>query len=196
MSGDQGWDGRETLDDMLMQQVADGSRMAFEALARRHMRRALAVAQGVVGNPNDADEIAQEAFMRVWQFAERWTPGRARFTTWLHKIVLNLSLDRRRRPQWLAIEAAGELADDGAVPATETISRKEHQAAIVRALEAIPPRQRAAITLFYFEGLSGKAAAEGMGISIAAFEQLLLRARRAVKAELAAVGFQADEVMP
>jgi RNA polymerase sigma-70 factor (ECF subfamily) len=195
MSGDQGWDGRETLDDMLMQQVADGSRTAFEALARRHMRRALAVAQGVVGNPNDADEIAQEAFMRVWQFADRWTPGRARFTTWLHKIVLNLSLDRRRKPQWVAIEAAGEIADDGARPATETIARKEHQAAIGRALEAIPPRQRAAITLFYFEGLSGKAAAQGMGISIAAFEQLLLRARRAVKAELAAVGFQADEVM-
>lgn len=196
MSGDQGWDGRETLDDMLMQQVADGSRTAFEVLARRHMRRAIAVAQGVVGNPNDADEIAQEAFMRVWQYAERWTPGRARFTTWLHKIVLNLSLDRRRKPRWVAIEAAGELSDDDAVPATDAIARKEHQAAIARALAAIPPRQRAAITLFYFEGLAGKAAAEGMGISIAAFEQLLLRARRAIKAELAAVGFQADEVLP
>lgn len=195
MSGDQGWDGRETLDDMLMQQVADGSRAAFEVLARRHMRRALAIAQGVVGNPNDADEIAQEAFMRVWQHADRWTPGRARFTTWLHRIVLNLSLDRRRKPQWVAIEAAGELSDEGAVPATETIARKEHQTAIARALETIPPRQRAAITLFYFEGLSGKDAAEGMGISISAFEQLLLRARRAVKAELSAVGFHADEVL-
>ncbi len=196
MSGDQGWDGREALDDMLMQQVACGSRSAFEILARRHLRRALAVAQGVVGNPNDADEIAQEAFMRVWQYADRWTPGRARFTTWLYKIVLNLSLDRRRKPQWVAIEAAGDLSDDNAAPATDTIARKEHQAAIARALEAIPPRQRAAISLFYFEGLTGKAAAEGMGISIAAFEQLLLRARRAIKAELAAVGFQADEVLP
>ncbi|HXP97855.1 MAG TPA: RNA polymerase sigma factor [Telmatospirillum sp.] len=195
MSGDQGWDGRETLDDMLMRQVADGDGAAFEVLARRHLRRALAVAQGVVGNPNDADEIAQEAFMRVWQYADRWTPGRARFSTWLHKIVVNLSLDRRRKPQWVAIEAAGELVDDGARPASDVIARKEHQLAVARALEDIPARQRAAITLFYFEGLSGKDAAEGMGISVAAFEQLLLRARRAVKAELAAVGFLADEVL-
>jgi RNA polymerase sigma-70 factor (ECF subfamily) len=195
MSGDQGWDGRETLDDLLMRKVADGDRAAFEALARRHMRRAIAIAQGVVGNPNDADEIAQEAFMRVWQFGDRWTPGRARFTTWLHKIVLNLSLDRRRKPQWVAIEAAGELRDDDSRSATDVIVGKEHRETVARALEAIPPRQRAAIALFYFEGLSGKAAAEGMGISVAAFEQLLLRARRAVKAELAAIGFLADEVL-
>jgi RNA polymerase sigma-70 factor (ECF subfamily) len=194
MSGVQGWDGRETLDDTLMQQVADGSREAFEVLTRRHMRRALAVAQGVVGNPNDADEIAQEAFMRVWQYADRWMPGRARFTTWLHKIVLNLSIDRRRKPQWVAIEAAGELPDDNAFPATDLIARKEHQTAVFRALEKIPLRQRAALTLFYFQGLTGKEAAEGLGISLAAFEQLLLRARRAVKAELSAVGFHADEV--
>lgn len=195
MSGDQGWDGREALDDMLMSQVAEGSRSAFETLARRHLRRALAIAQGVVGNPNDADEIAQEAFMRVWQYADRWSPGRARFTTWLHKIVINLSLDRRRKPQWVAIEAAGDLFDDD-IPASDAIARKEHQAAVARALDAIPARQRAAITLFYFEGLSGRDAAEGMGISVSAFEQLLLRARRAVRAELASVGFRADEVSP
>jgi RNA polymerase sigma-70 factor (ECF subfamily) len=195
MSGDQGWDGRETLDDMLMRQVADGDGAAFEILARRHLRRALAVAQGVVGNPNDADEIAQEAFMRVWQYADRWTPGRARFSTWLHKIVVNLSLDRRRKPQWVAIEAAGELVDGDANHATDVIAGKEHQQAVARALEGIPARQRAAITLFYFEGLSGKDAAEGMGISVAAFEQLLLRARRAIKAELVAAGFLADEVL-
>jgi RNA polymerase sigma-70 factor (ECF subfamily) len=195
MSGEQGWDGLETVDDMLMEQVAEGNAAAFEVLARRHLRRALAIAQGVVGNPNDADEIAQEAFMRVWQYADRWTPGRARFTTWLHRIVLNLSLDRRRKPQWVAMEAAGELSDDGVRPTIEMIAQKEHQRAVALALETIPPRQRAAITLFYFDGMSGKAAAEAMEISVSAFEQLLLRARRAVKSELAAVGIQADEVL-
>ncbi|MDR3440907.1 sigma-70 family RNA polymerase sigma factor [Telmatospirillum sp.] len=196
MSAELGWDGRETLDDVLMSQVADGNASAFEVLARRHMRRALAIAQGVVGNPSDADEIAQEAFMRVWEFAGRWTPGRAQFTTWLHRIVLNLSLDRRRKPQWVAFEAVGEVADDREPSATETVARRERESAIERAMRKIPPRQRAAISLFYFEGLSGKAASDALGISVAAFEQLLLRARRAIKAELATAGLDLQGGMP
>jgi RNA polymerase sigma-70 factor (ECF subfamily) len=193
MSGEQGWNGRDSLDDVLIEQVALGNASAFEVLARRHLRRALAIAQGVVGNPSDADEIAQEAFMRVWENAGRWTPGRARFTTWLHRIVLNLSLDRCRKPQWLPFDTVGEVADDQAPDAPEVIARKERGVAVANALQAIPPRQRAAVTLFYFEGLAGKAAAEALGISVAAFEQLLLRARRAIKAELLARGLDPKE---
>ena len=178
----------ESHDDTLMRRVAEGNAIAFETLVRRNMRRALAVAQGVTGNPNDADEIAQEAFMRVWQHAHRWDPGRARFSTWLYRIVVNLCLDRRRKPQMMPLDAAGELIDDGTETAPEQIARAQHQKAVALAMQGIPERQRAAITLFYFEGLSGHDAAQVMGIKIAAFEQLLLRARRAVKAELATAG--------
>ncbi|MTJ82794.1 MAG: RNA polymerase sigma factor [Telmatospirillum sp.] len=194
MSGEPGRDGGgETVDDVLIVQVAAGNAAAFEALARRHMRRVVAVAQGVVGNPSDADEIAQEAFMRVWEFADRWTPGRARFTTWLHRIVLNLAIDRCRKPQWIALDAAGEIADDRDPPAHDRLARRERRDAVELAMETIPPRQRAAVTLFYFEGLSGKAAAEALGISTAAFEQLLLRARRSIREELQAGGFDFQE---
>lgn len=188
MSGDEDWDSHEFVDDVLIQRVAAGDADAFAILVRRHMRRAMAVALGIMGNANDADEIAQEAFMRVWQFAHRWNPGRALFTTWLHRIVVNLCLDRRRKPQWLPIEAAGELADDRSETPPEKIAREQHRQAVDRAMGKIPERQRAALTLFYFQGLSGKEAAEAMGIKIAAFEQLLLRARRAIKAELATAG--------
>src|ERR1700679_914317 len=95
MAGDEG----KTQDDTLMQRVIEGNAIAFETLVRRNMRRALAIAQGVMGNANDADEVAQEAFLRVWQHAHRWKPGRALFTTWLHRIVLNLCIDRRRKMQ-------------------------------------------------------------------------------------------------
>lgn len=188
MSGEEGARPDETLDDALMRRVVEGNRIAFDTLVRRNMRRALAVAQGVIGNPSDADEIAQEAFMRVWQHAHRWNPGRALFTTWLHRIVLNLCLDRRRKPQWLSIDVVGDMAEEGVETAPEKISREEDRQAVARALERLPERHRAAIALFYFEGLSGKEAAEIMGIKVGAFEQLLLRARRAVKAELAGAG--------
>jgi RNA polymerase sigma-70 factor (ECF subfamily) len=195
MSRDVGLTGRDTLDDTLMRRVAEGNAIAFETLVRSHMRRALSVAQAIVGNESDADEIAQEAFMRVWLHAHRWDSGRARFTTWLHRIVVNLCLDRRRKPQWLPIEVIGEMPGD-VEPAPESIARDERRQAVTAALARIPVRQRAAITLFYFEGLSGKEAAEVMDLKVTAFEQLLLRARRAVKAELASVGLAEAEVLP
>lgn len=195
MSENAGSDGLAGRDDELMRRVAEGNPIAFETLVRRHMRRALAVAQGVTGNAHDADEIAQEAFMRIWLHANRWNSGRSRFTTWLHRIVLNLCLDRRRRPQWLPIEAAGEMVEEGE-PAPERIARREHQEAVARAMESIPDRQRAAIALFYFEGMSGKEAAAAMGIKVAAFEQLLLRARRAIKGELIQAGLSGEGALP
>ncbi len=184
MLGDEG-----TQDDTLMRRVAEGNTIAFDTLVRRNMRRALAVAQGVTGNASDADEIAQEAFMRVWQHAHRWNPGQARFSTWLYRIVLNLCLDRRRKPQWVPFDVVGDMADDGVEAAPEKIARDQHRHVIGRAMQGIPNRQRAAITLFYFEGFSGNEAAQIMNLKVPAFEQLLLRARRAVKAELATAGF-------
>jgi RNA polymerase sigma-70 factor (ECF subfamily) len=188
MSGDRGGDGEEN--DALMRRVAVGDRAAFESLVRRNLRRTLAIAQGVTGNAHDADEVVQEAFMRVWQHADRWRPEQARFTTWLYRIVVNLCLDRRRRPQWLPLDTVAELpavADS----APELIARDEHRRAVAAAMTRLSDRQRAAITLFYFEDLSGKEAAGVMGLKIAAFEQLLLRARRAVKAELGRAGLPA-----
>ena len=178
-------------DYALMRRVAAGDGAAFETLVRRSLRRTLAIAQGVTGNAHDADEVAQEAFMRVWQHADRWRPEQARFTTWLYRIVVNLCLDRRRRPQWLSLDTVGELPA-GTESAPERIARDEHRRAVAAAMARIPDRQRAAITLFYFEELSGKEAAEVMGLRVAAFEQLLLRARRAIKAELARAGLPAS----
>ncbi len=167
-----------------MTRVAQGNAVAFEMLVRRHMRRALAIAQGITGSGGDADEIAQEAFMRVWQHAGRWDAGRARFTTWLHRIVVNLSLDRRRRPALVPLEGAEELPEEGELP-PEAIARRQERLAVATAMTGIPDRQRAAVTLFYFEDFSGREAAGIMGISTGAFEQLLARARRAIKAALA-----------
>lgn len=178
-----GMDGTDS-DDALMARVAGGDGDAFARLAARHMRRAVALAQRMTGNPSDADEVAQEAFLRVWQHAARWEAGRAAFTTWLYRIVVNIAIDRGRRPGWSPLEDAGELADP-ALDAVAVIAERQTAALVNRALAALPDRQRAAVVLFHQEGMSLRQAAEVLGLSETAFASLLARARGALKSALA-----------
>lgn len=172
-------------DDALMARVAGGDAGAFDRLAARHMRRAVALAQRMTGNPSDADEIAQEAFLRVWQHATRWDAGRAAFTTWLYRIVVNLAIDRGRRPVWSPLDDAQELPDSSP-DALAQIAERQTAALVNRALDALPDRQRAAVVLFHQESLSLRQAAEILGLSETAFASLLARARTALKTALAA----------
>lgn len=180
-------------DDSLMQRVADGDHGAFELLMRRNMRRALGIAHGVLGNAGDADEIAQEAFMRVWQHAKRWDPDQAAFSTWFYRIVLNLCLDRKRKAQWVPLEDAPERPDESP-SAPELIASEQERQAVARALETLSERHRAAVSLFYFQGLSAKDSAQAMNLKPGAFGQLLLRARQAIKAELTRSGLFEETV--
>ena len=111
-------------DDALMRRAGSGDKAAFAVLVRRHLARAMAVAQRIVANRSDAEEIVQETFLRCWQKAPEWLPandrdagdaaGRAQIGTWLYRVLVNLCLDRRRRPRPVEIEAAAEVADDRA----------------------------------------------------------------------------------
>lgn len=171
-------------DDALMGRTAAGEIAAFEALAARHMRRAAALAQRLTGNASDADEIAQDAFLRVWQQAPRWDGRRARFTTWLYRIVVNLAIDRRRRaPPWRPLDEAGDPVDT-APDAVERIAERQTAERLEEALQHLPDRQRAAVVLFHQEGLTLRQAAEVMGIGETAFESLLARGRQSLRASL------------
>src|SRR5882762_6988628 len=97
-------------DHDLMARTALGDARAFQTLARRHGGRALALARRILGNDAVAEEIVQDAFLRVWTHAPRWRPEAA-FRTWLYRIVVNLCLNARRRPADLPLEAAGDVAD-------------------------------------------------------------------------------------
>src|ERR1700694_5835564 len=93
-------------DDDLMACAAQGDGRAFQALARRHAGGALRVARRILNSDALAEEIVQDAFLRVWVNAPRWRP-QAQFRTWLYRIVINLSLNRRRRAPFLPLEAGG-----------------------------------------------------------------------------------------
>jgi len=181
-------------DDALMRRAGSGDKAAFAVLVRRHLARATAVAQRIVANRSDAEEIVQETFLRCWQKAPEWLPandrdagdaaGRAQIGTWLYRVLVNLCLDRRRRPRPVEIEAAAEVADDRAngfdVRAASETSRR-----VAAAMAALPDRQRAALALCYFEGLGNIEAAAALEISVGALESLLVRGRRALKESLA-----------
>jgi RNA polymerase sigma-70 factor (ECF subfamily) len=184
-------------DDALMRRAGSGDKAAFAVLVRRHLARATAVAQRIVANRSDAEEIVQETFLRCWQKAPEWLPandrgdpawgdagGRAQIGTWLYRVLVNLCLDRRRRPRPVEIEAAAEIADDRAngfdIRAASETSRR-----VAAAMAALPDRQRAALALCYFEGLGNIEAAAALEISVGALESLLVRGRRALKESLA-----------
>jgi RNA polymerase sigma-70 factor, ECF subfamily len=167
-------------DETLMAKTASGDHRAFRLLVARHMGRAIRLAEAATGNTSDADDIAQEAFVRVWNRASSFDPGIARFTTWLYRIVVNLAIDRARRPRAEPIECVESVATDQPDALAEII-HSEEQNALDGSMSELPERQRAAIALFHFEGLSGREAAEAMDMTEKAFESLLIRARATLK---------------
>ena len=172
-------------DEALMARVAHGDEPAYRQLARRHLPVAVALARRILGNTADAEDVAQEALLRVWVHAPRWQPL-ALFRTWFRRVVVNLCLDRKRRVPWTDLDAAGELVDPGAGPA----SRSSVPNAIGwcrAAIAELPARQRAAIALTYGEGLSNAEVADALDTSVSAVETLLVRGKQNLRRALAKV---------
>jgi RNA polymerase sigma-70 factor, ECF subfamily len=167
-------------DEALMAAVSARQHHAFRILMGRHMPRAIRVAQRIVRDSGEADDIGQEAFLRVWSRAASFDPEIARFTTWLYRIVLNLAFDRTPRRQHSPIDEASDVRSDDPEPVERVIADEERRI-LEWAMADLPERQRAAIALFHMEGLSGEDAAHAMGLGAKAFESLLGRARAALK---------------
>ena len=169
-------------DQELMGRAGRGDQRAFRALARRHAGRAQGLARRILRNDALAEEIVQDALLRVWINAPRWRPEAA-FRTWLYRIVVNLSLNAKRRPADLPLAAADDVADP-APGADAQLEQRERDRRLAAAIDALPPRQRAAIVLTYQEGLANTEAAAVLDISVSGFEALLVRAKRALRTEL------------
>lgn len=175
-------------DDDLMLAAGAGDRAAFGRLVARHLQRMAAVAGRITSNRGDAEEIVQEAFLRAWLKAPTWRAqgeqGGAAFGTWLGRVVVNLCLDRKRRAVPAPLEAASEVAD----PSPDGFAmraRGETGARVAAAIGTLPERQRAAIVLCHYEGMSNIEAAAMLDVSVGALESLLVRARKALRGALA-----------
>ncbi len=178
-------------DQELLVAAGRGDHRAFRELMTRHVSFAMALALRMTGNLPDAEEIVQEAFLRVWNGAGRWQPERgARFTTWLYRVVLNLCLDRRRRPVMLPVDGIEEPADPSAT-GFDSHAASESRRLVAEALQSLPDRQRMALSLCYFGGLGYAEAAEIMDVTPSALDSLLVRGRRRLREYLTRRGLEA-----
>lgn len=172
-------------DEALMARVAKGDQRAFRELARRYLPIMLGVARRILGNAAEAEDVAQEAMLRVWTHAPRWQPL-ALFRTWLSRVVVNLCLDRKRKAPWVELEAAGEIADPAPL-AGEAAETAERERLLAAAIAELPDRQRAAIVLSYTEGMSNAQVAEILDTTVSAVETLLVRGKQNLRRALAQV---------
>lgn len=166
-----------------MRALAAGDQTALGRIAERHLNWALRFVERMVGERAHAEDLVQQAFMRVWQAAERWQPD-ARFRTWFYRVLHNLCLDHFRASGRMETEALDENLTDGTPNAEAHWLRAEQQADIREALQTLAPRQRAAVVLRYYEELSQAEAAALLGISESALESLLTRARSRLRQRL------------
>lgn len=168
-------------DEELVRRIGAGDPAAVQAMVARKLPRILALAARMLGDAAEAEDVAQETFMRIWRHASGWRQGHARFDTWIHRVALNLCHDRlRRRREW-TMDELPEVADEAPLP--DALPGDEERR-VRQALQRIAPRQREAIVLVYYQELSNIEAASAMQVSVDALESLLARGRRALHAML------------
>lgn len=178
-------------DEELMRLTGEADDSAYSELVARHLNWGLGFAERLTGSRADAEEIMQEAFLRVWTTASRWRTEGARFTTWFYRVVMNLCIDRKRKKVPEPLGTADDPADP-APGADRKVFENERNRTVARALTGLPARQRAAIALCYFQGLSNREAAEVLSVSVKAVESLLTRGRKTMYTRLAG---KKDEIL-
>lgn len=181
-------------DEDLVRRVGQGDPAAIQTMVARKLPRMLSLGQRMLGDAVEAEDVAQEAMMKAWKQAPRWTPGKAKFDTWLHRVTLNLCYDRLRRRREVLVEAPPDRPDPGPAPDRGLLAA-ELGARVETALKALPDRQREAIVLCHYQELGNIEAAGLMGVSVEALESLLGRGRRALRAALADLAPNAPEAV-
>ena len=172
-------------DEDLVRRVGAGDRRATAEIVRRHLPRMVGLARRMLGDASEAEDVAQEVFLRVWKHAAAWKPGAAKFETWMHRVAINLCLDRLRRVGRNSGDVTSDTVDARA-SATRALDDRQRRDRVRDALQKLPERQRAALVLCYYQDRTNIEAAEILGVSVDALESLLSRARRTLKSALAA----------
>lgn len=168
----------------LVARVATGDAAAYRELMGRHLRGVTAFANRLLGNRADAEDVCQETFARLWGKADSFRP-QAKVSTWLYRIAHNLCIDRLRRRRW------SSSAEVEALPAagrpSQHLGQKQLAESVQAALLELPARQRSAVTLSHYQGMSHVEIGSVLGVSVRAVESLLARGRRHLRKSLAEV---------
>jgi RNA polymerase sigma-70 factor (ECF subfamily) len=174
-----GWTEKD--DQELLALIQEGSHQAFAELVQRHTRRFYRLAFHYVQNRDTAEDLIQDAFLRLWENPANWQPERnSKFTTWFYRIVVNLCLDWQKKKRPVALDEEMPLMDERET-ADEAIMRIQEQRLLEKEIAALPERQRTALNLCFDEELSNQEAAEAMGVNLKALQSLIMRAKTTLK---------------
>src|SRR5215510_8522787 len=167
-------------DSELLDRLAGGDEAAFRLLVERHIDRAYAIALRIVGNAADAEDVVQDTMLKVWTHRGQWQHGRAKFSTWLYRVVSNRCIDLRRKPRTENVDTVPDVADKQP-DASSIIERNEVTDLLEAALRRLPEQQRIAVILSYHESMSNGEIAEVVDTTVSAVESLLKRGRQQLR---------------
>ncbi len=180
-------------DEALLVLYANGDPWAARALTLRLTPRLLGFAAWMLADRTEAEDVTQEAMLRLWHMAPDWRQGEARVATWLYRVASNLCLDRLRKSRPRGLEEVAE-PEDAAPGAVARLIEADRMLALDKALAALPDRQRQAVVLRHIEGLSNPEIAAVMDIGVEAVESLVARGKKGLTALLsgrrAELGFE------
>ncbi len=174
----------DTPDEALLVLYANGDAAAARSLTCRLTPRVFGQAHRMLRDRAEAEDVTQEALLRLWKIAPEWRQGEAKVTTWLWRVVANLCTDRLRKRRGVGLDTIPEPEDEQA-SAAEQMQDAARVSALNAALDTLPERQRLAVVLRHIEGLSNPEIAARMEISPEAVESLTARGKRALSAALA-----------
>jgi len=170
-------------DEPLLRRLAEDDEAAFRQLVERHIDRAYGIALRIVGSRADAEDVVQDTLLKVWTHRGRWQHGRAKFSTWLYRVITNRCIDLRRQPRTDDVDAIPEPAD-ARPDATSAMQRNEVTGMLEKAMQQLPEQQRIAVILSYHEDMSNSEIADVMNTTVSAVESLLKRGRQHLKTML------------
>ena len=168
------------IDEELLGKLAANDEAAFRLLVERHIDRAFGIALRLLGSRADAEDVVQDTMLKVWTHRGQWEPGRAKFSTWLYRVVTNRCIDLHRRPRTDNVDAVPEPVD-GKPDAFNAMQRDEVTRLLETAMQRLPEQQRVAVILSYHENMSNGEIAEVMSTTVAAVESLLKRGRQQLR---------------
>ena len=182
-------------DESLMVRVSRGDHQAFATLVERHSDMFYAAAYRMCGQVQESEDVVQDAFLKLWQKPDSFDPKKGtKFSTWMYRVVTNLAIDhlRKKKGKYDSADALEYLVDEA--PAADVrISMDEEQLVLETAIQKLPERQKAALNLCFYEGLSNKEAADILDIGVKALESLLMRAKAGLRENLAAPEYGVNE---
>tara|TARA_R110002072_G_scaffold273075_2_gene433387 strand:+ start:776 stop:1387 length:612 start_codon:yes stop_codon:yes gene_type:complete len=181
-------------DEGLMTRVQNAEHEAFAVLVRRHTRMFYAAAYRVCSHQDLAEDIVQEAFLKLWRNPALWDNARgAKFTTWFYRVVTNQAIDVLRKQKPTKGSDVLERIMDDKDDQQAQMEQAQEQDMLENAIQSLPERQRIALNLCFYEGLSNKDAADILGVGLKALESLLMRAKAGLKDELKRQGLLQDD---